>query len=95
MRRLTENISSIIPVFADQVELLTLLAKKVENIYAVSNLKHEPFGTLNYAEDFTSILKESIKRTTNSKLGLHSRKVTYCPMPKTFMALSAPCRTIM
>ena len=30
MHRLTENISSIIPVFADQVELLTLLAKKVE-----------------------------------------------------------------
>ena len=85
-----ENLSSIIPLFADQVEILTLLAKKVENIYAVSNLKHGTFGTLNYAQDFTSILRESIKRTTNSKLGLHSRKVTYCPVPETFMALSAP-----
>ena len=44
---------------------------------------------MNYAQVFKSILKESIKRTTNSKLGLHSRKVTYCPVPETFMALSA------
>ena len=85
-----ENISFIIPLFADQCKLLTLLAKRVENIYAVSNLKHEAFGTLNYAQNFTSILNELIKRTTNSKLGLHSRKVGYFPVPETFMALSVP-----
>ena len=36
----------------------------VENLHAVSHFKHETFDTLQYAKDFGTISKESLKRIT-------------------------------
>ena len=58
MNRLIENINSINSLFIDQVELLTLLTTQVDNLNAVSHFKHKTFSTLNYAQDFGTIVKD-------------------------------------
>ena len=45
-----------------------LLTTQVENLHAVSHVvQHKTFSALNYAQDFGNRVKESLKRTTNSK----------------------------
>ena len=44
------------------------LTMQVENLLAVSHfIQHKTFSALNYAEDFGNTVKESLKRTRNSK----------------------------
>ena len=62
MNTLIKSINSINPLFIDQVKLLTLLTTQVENLHTVSHFKHETFSTLNYAQDFENMAKESLKR---------------------------------
>ena len=50
--------------FADDILPETLLTTQVENLYVVSHFKHETFTVLQYAQDFGTIVKESIKRTS-------------------------------
>ena len=51
------------------------------------SLQHKTFSALNYAQDFGTTMKESLKRTTNSK-GFTQEK-SNCPLSNTFMPLSA------
>ena len=52
------------PQFEDDLLLITLLATEVENVHAVSHFKYETFTVLTYAQDFGTICKESLKRTS-------------------------------
>ena len=51
------------------------------------SLQRKTFSALNYAKDFGSTMKESLKRTTNSK-GCTQEK-SNCPLSNTFMPLLA------
>ena len=55
---------------------------QVENLHAASHFtRHKPFSALNYARDFGNRVKESLKRTTNSKwadLHFSSRLLISC-----------------
>ncbi|CAB4045052.1 Hypothetical predicted protein, partial [Paramuricea clavata] len=64
INRLCKNLTDINPRFADDVALESLLTTQVENLHAVSHFKHEIFSVLQYAQDFDTIVKESLKRTT-------------------------------
>ena len=52
------------------------------------SLQHKTFGALNYAQDFGTTVKESLKRTTSSKWPTLTEK-SNCPVSNTFMPLSA------
>ena len=81
MNRLIENIASVNPLFLDQVELSTLLTTQIENLHAVSHFKHETFSVLNYAQDFGTIVKESLRRITQwaAKYYTHTNKLLPIP----------------
>ena len=50
--------------YKDSIDWQTLLATQVENLHAVSHFKHETFSVIQYAIDFGTISKESLKRIT-------------------------------
>ena len=52
MDRLYRNVMDVNPQFADDMLLQTLLTTQVENLHAVSHLKHETFTVLQYAQGF-------------------------------------------
>ena len=93
MNRLTEKISSINPSFVDQVELSTLLTTQVENLHAVTHFKHESSSVLNYAQDFGTIVKESLKRTTKWAAKYYTQDKSHYPVPDTSMSLSDICQS--
>ena len=64
MRRLQDNVKNINEEYLGDIDLRTLLTTLVENLHAVSHLKNETFTALQYAQDFGTISKESLKRTT-------------------------------
>ena len=50
------------------IEVKKLLTPQVENLHAVSHFNTTyTFNALNYAQDFGTTVKESLKRTTSSK----------------------------
>ena len=61
----------------------------VENLHAVSNFKHETFSVLQYAMDFGTVSKESLKRITKWKASYFTHPASYYPVPQTTMSLSA------
>ena len=61
---LLENINTINPEFAKHIDWSTLLTTTVENLHVASHFKHETLSVLQYAMDFGTISKESIKRVT-------------------------------
>ena len=63
MARLQNNLKSINEDYLGDVYLRTLLTTIVENLHAVSHFKNETFAALQYARDFGTIAKESLKRT--------------------------------
>ena len=75
MDRLYMNVIDVNPEFAEDILLETLLTTHVENLHAVSHFKHETFTVLQYALDFGTIVKESIKRTSRwaAKYYTHDR----------------------
>ena len=89
VNRLIQNINSINPLFIDQDELLALLTTHVENLHVVSHFEHETFRTLNYAQDFGTIVKDSLKRITTWAAKYFTHDKSYYPFPDTFMPLSA------
>ena len=50
------------------IDVKNLLTTQVENLHAVSHFNTKHFmSALNYAQDFGTTVKESLKRTTSSK----------------------------
>jgi len=86
---LITQFQSIDPSYADIVNLETLLTTLVENIHAVSHLKHETFSLLQYAMDLGTIVKESMKRITSWSAKYYTHDKSYYPVPQSSMPLSA------
>ena len=64
VNNLIRNITNVSPEYKDSIDWQTLLTTQVENLHAVSHFKHETFSALQYAIDFGTISKESLKRIT-------------------------------
>ena len=73
-QQMTRLISPINPLCADQVELLTLLTTLVVNLPALPPFKHKPFSAFNYAQDFETRVKESIKKYFEFEVGCPHKK---------------------
>ena len=58
----------------------------MENLQAIS---HETFSTLNYAQNFGTIVKESLKRITTWAKNYFTHDKSYYPVPDTSMVFSA------
>ena len=69
--------------------LETLLTTEMENLHAVSHFKHEIFTVLTYAQDFGTICKESLKRTSRWAAKYYPHDKSYYPVPQSAMLLSA------
>ena len=69
--------------------LETLLTTVVENLHAVPHLKHETFTLFTYAQDFGTICKESLKRTSRWAAKYYTHDKSYYPVPQSVMPLSA------
>ncbi|XP_066020793.1 uncharacterized protein [Pocillopora verrucosa] len=69
------------------MEQLTLLTTQVENLDAVSYFKNETFTALQYAQDFGTILKESLKRTTKWGAKYFTLEKSYYPVSKSSVEL--------
>ena len=55
-----------LPKYANKVRLRKFLTTQVENLHAVSHFNTKHFmSAMNYAQDFGTTVKESLKRTTN------------------------------
>ena len=78
------------PQFVDDLLLGTWLTTVVENLHAVSHLKHETFtAVLTYAQDFATVCKESLKCTTRWAEKYYTHDKSYYPVPQSAMPLSA------
>ena len=62
VKSLMSKVTNVNPNYQDTIDWKTLLTTKVENLHAVSHFKHEAFDSLQYATDFGTISKESLKR---------------------------------
>ena len=89
IERLYKNVVDINPQFVDDLLLETLLTTVVENLHAVSHLKHETFTVLTYAQDFGTICKESLKRSSRWAAKYYTHDKSYYPVPQSAMPLSA------
>ena len=83
------NVIDVDPEFADDILLVTLLKTQVENLHAVSHFKHETFTVLQYAQDFGTIMKESIKRTSRWTAKYYTHDRSYYSVPQSAVPLSA------
>ena len=63
-KSLMSKVTNVNPNYKDAIDWKTLLTTIVENLHAVSHFKHETFDALQYATDFGTISKESLKRIT-------------------------------
>ena len=102
MDRLRNNIWVLNPAYEEFVDLTNLLTTQVDNLHAVSHFKHESFSVLQYAQDFVTIVKESMKRTTkwSAKYYTHDRSYyphgpteQYAPSVVSFMT-PLPCKCL-
>lgn len=84
MARLQNNLKNI----NEDYLIRTLLTTIVENFHAVSHFKNWTFAALQYARDFGTIVKESLKRTTkwNAKYFTHDK--SFYPVPTSSMELA-------
>ena len=87
--RLYMDVMDVNPEFADDILLETLLTTQVENLHAVSHFKHETFTVLQYAQDFGTIVKESIKRTSRWAAKYYTHDRSYYPVPQSAVPLSS------
>ncbi|CAH3171603.1 unnamed protein product [Porites lobata] len=77
VKSLVSKVTVVNPSYKDTIDWKTLLTTIVENLHAVSHFKHETFDVLQYATDFGTISKESLKRITKwgrntSRIHLHT-----------------------
>ena len=87
MRRLQDNVKNINEEYLGDIDLRTLLTTLVENLHAVSHFKSETFTALQYAQDFGTISKESLKRTTKWGAKYFTHEKSYYPVQKSSMEL--------
>ena len=78
MRRLQDNVKMINEDYLGDIDLRTLLPTLVENLHAISHFKNETFTALQYAKDFGTISKESLKRTTKWGTKHFTHEKSYC-----------------
>lgn len=89
IERFLNNINMINPGFAEHIDWTTLLTTQVENLHAVSHFKHDTFSVLQYALDFGTISKESLKRITKWSAGYYTHPASYYPVPQSGMPFHA------
>ena len=89
MDRLYMNVMDVNPEFVDDIQLETLLTTQVENLHAVSHFKYEIFTVLQYAQDFGTIVKESIKRTSRWAAKYYTHDRSYYAVSQSAKPLSA------
>ena len=85
MARLQNNLKSINEDYFGDLDLRMLLTTIVENLHAVSYLKNE---TLQYARDFSTIAKESLKRTTKWSAKYFTHDKSFYPVPTSSIELA-------
>ena len=88
MARLQNNLKNINEDYVGDVDLRTLLTTIVENLHAVSHFKNETFTALQYARDFGTIAKESLKRTTKWSAKYFTHDKSFYPVPTSSMELA-------
>ena len=89
VNRLLRNINTINPEFAKHIDCCSLLTTIAENLIAMSHFKHETFSVRQYAMDFETISKESIKWIRKWKASYFTHPASYYPVPQTSMPRSA------
>ena len=88
MARLQNNLKNINEDYVGDVDLRTLLTTIVENLHAVSHFKNETFTALQYARDFGTIAKESLKRKTKWSAKYFTHDKSFYPVPTSSMELA-------
>ena len=88
MTRLQNNLKSINEHYLGDVVLRTLLTTIVESLHEVSHFKNETFTALQYARDFDTIAKESLKRTTKWSAKYFTHDKSFYPVPPSSMELA-------
>ena len=69
------------------LKMNTLMTLSVENMHAISHFKNETFSARQYAIDFATITKESMKRRTCWGVHYFTHKNSYYPIQKSNMRL--------
>ena len=88
MARLQNNLKNINEHYLGNVDLRTLLTTIVENLHAVSHFKNKTFTALQYARDFGTIAKESLKKTTKWSAKYFTHDKSFYPIPPSSMELA-------
>ena len=88
MARLQNNLKSINEDYLGDVCFGALLTTIVENLHAVSHFRNETFAALQYARDFGTIAKESLKRTTKWSAKYFTHDKSFYPVPTSSMELA-------
>ena len=81
------KVTNVNPNYKDTIDWKTLLTTIVENLHAVSYFKHEAFDALQYATDFGTMSKESLKRITRWGAKNLTYPSSYYLVPETGMSL--------
>ena len=87
MEQLRDNVKNVNEDYLGDIDLRTLLTTQVENLHAVSHFKNETFTALQHAQDFGTISKESLKRTTKWGAKYFTLEKSYYPVPKSSVEL--------
>ena len=87
MEQLRDNVKNVNEDYLGDIDLRTLLTTQVENLHAVSHFKNETFTAPQYAQDFGTISKESLKRTTKWGAKYFTLEKSYYPVPKSSVEL--------
>ena len=66
----------------DRIDMSVFLTTVVENLHAVSHMKHKTFSTYEYAQDLGKIFKEAIKRSTACGHHYFTKPESYYPIPE-------------
>lgn len=87
MEQLRDNVKNVNEEYLGDIDLRTLPTTQVENLHAVSHFKIETFNSLQYAQHFGTISKESLKRTTKWGAKYFTHEKSYYPVPKSSVEL--------
>ena len=79
VNRVLKNINTINPEFAKHIDWSSLLTTIAENLHAVSHFKLQ-FSVLQYAMNFGTISKESLKRLTKWKASYFTHPASHYPV---------------
>ena len=86
VNNLIRSITNVSPEYKDSIDWQTLLTTQLESLHAVSHFKHETFSALQYAIEFGTISKESLKRITKWGAKYYTHPSSYYTVPQTGMS---------